>query len=182
MLANEHLPRHDVPERAVADVTITNNLVTGMSSGIQYWHDEERTRANTYRRIRVLHNVFKDIAAAPIRIDPVPSARRRPVANVAANNVIYSGYDGRTLMVGNRSAWRITHNAFPDGTPSDSGSGNVAADPAFADAGAGAPAGFRLEKGSPLIGAGTPVRGVPRDMWGARRTAPPSIGLHEPAR
>ena len=182
MLANEHLPDHDVPERPLADITISNNIVTNTYSGVHYWHDPSRTRANTYRRVRVLHNVLMDSASAALRIDAVPGAHRRPAANLAANNVIYRGYEGATLTVGNPRAWRLSHNAFPDGVPRDGGTAGIADDPAFTNPAGGDPTGFRLEPGSPLIGAGTPVRGVPRDMWGTPRPVPPTIGVYEARR
>jgi hypothetical protein len=182
MLANEHLPDQNLRERALADITISNNIVTGSYSGVQYWHDPARAHANTYRRVRVYHNVFKDTVSAPFRIDAVPGEQRRPAANVAANNVIYRGRDGTTLIVGNRDAWRFSHNAFPDGVPQSSGSTSVAADPAFTNPVGGDPTGFRLKPGSPLISAGTPIAEVRRDMWGTRRDVPPAIGAHEPSR
>jgi Right handed beta helix region/Protein of unknown function (DUF1565) len=183
MLANEHYTYVSTGKRPVSDVIIANNIVANASAGVQYWHDPGRTGGNTYRNIRVYHNVFKDIAGAPFRTDAVPSGEVPPTGNVARNNFIYRGADGATLDIGNAGAWTFSFNAFPGGLPPGSGSSSFAGDPRFTrPVGGGPREGFKVRRGSPLIGSGGGVGEVRRDMWGTLRRRPPTVGVHEPLR
>lgn len=180
MLANERRAGFTPQEeRAIHDVLISNNVVVNSFSGVQYWHDRARTSKNSYRKIRVYYNVFKNSASAPLLVDAVPAAQRRPAGNVARNNVIYRGADRETVVLGNPSAWSLSHNDFPDGIPAHRGRSALAVDPMFTGATDSSLESFRLEDFSPLVDAGTPVGEVSTDIFGAPRADPPSIGVHE---
>ena len=117
LLANEYYTYSTSRKRPVDNVLIANNVITKAFSGVQYWHDPLRTGANTYEDIRVIDNLFTDIASSPIRMDDVPRAQPQPRGNVASGNTISQGDDGSTLTIADPDGWRFVDNVFPDGAP-----------------------------------------------------------------
>ncbi|GAA2941491.1 right-handed parallel beta-helix repeat-containing protein [Streptomyces enissocaesilis] len=108
------------------------------------------------------------------------STRMKSYANIFAhdstdvrllNNVAY-GRPGQATNSRSRNVdVTYDYNVYFGGkAPEVKGAHDVVADPKFANAGTGANADFRLEKGSPAIGTGTPFAAVTRDITGAGRS------------
>ena len=165
-------------------IVIVNNLIVGMNRGVGYWHDASNGDANnSFRAVRIMHNVVMGTKRAPLRFDEVPAGFDPPTDVVVSNNVFYRGADGGDLFVGNPSAFSFASNVWPSGIPADAmGPGNLATDPMFIAPNDGSDAtGFRLKAGSSCVGAGMAAAEVQTDFWCAPRSATaPSIGLHEP--
>jgi hypothetical protein len=161
-------------------ITISNNIIGGLSLGIRYWNSYYNHPANNYGNIVISNNVIKDIAETPIRFDAGPN--NPDWGNAIRNNIIYSSYKSVQFNVAHTNVFEITNNLFPNGLPRGFEGNNLAGDPRLVDPVIGrSSAGFRLNSNSPAIRKGKVDAKVAADFWGARRsTSTPSIGIHEP--
>lgn len=79
--------------------------------------DSRRPTGNTYRDVRIHHNVFTGTRASALWLQDVPGGQARPRGNVARNNIVLRGADGATFDIGDPGRWSFSHNALPDGLP-----------------------------------------------------------------
>lgn len=113
--------------------------------------DSRRPTGNTYRDVRIHHNVFTGTRASALWLQDVPGGQARPRGNVARNNIVLRGADGATFDIGDPGRWSSLTTPFPMGS----------------------------RAGSPAVAAGKRVREVGSDLWNTPRRARPSIGVHE---
>jgi Right handed beta helix region/Protein of unknown function (DUF1565) len=149
----------------VQDILIRNNVVVRTGYGIWFWYDRSRTTNNSYRDVRIAHNLIGDAALAGILFEKVSASQARPVGNLLINNVFWGAAqleDGDGwVSLGN---WR----------------GDVGGDPRLAaPMPGGSLEGFRPRHDSPLLGAGTDCHCAERDIAGAARPRVPTIGPFE---
>lgn len=111
MIGNEYYSG-DTNLRPAQDIRIASNTIVGVSNGVAFWVDTRRTVANSYRNVRVYHNVIKDTKSAAIWFQDVPATQPQPSGNVARNNIIYRAADGSTLDVADLSGWSFLNNDF----------------------------------------------------------------------
>ena len=93
--------------------------------------------------------------------------------NVLKNNIIKGGVH---LM--NRDTWDISNNSYPDGNHYGEplGANALTGSPLFVNPGGFSAGDYALQASSPVIGKGVTLADLPRDMAGALRRNPPSLG------
>jgi len=165
------------------DVLIANNLIVGTRNGLYFWSDSRNTTPdNTYRNMRVLHNVFTDMQREPVNLARVASTATLPSNCRFEGNVVVAAPGVSALQIGNASAWTFANNDFPNGVPTLAQEpGTFAKDPMFASPTiVSGPTGFRPKTGSPLIDAAALNASVPHDFWCAPRESRTNIGIAGP--
>ncbi|MBN1527817.1 MAG: right-handed parallel beta-helix repeat-containing protein [Thermoleophilaceae bacterium] len=135
---------------------------------------------STYEGVSLVNNTF---VAPSITwgILGTPTAGLLNPALEVRNNLFHATAPQTTAL---GCSERCSNNLFSGLPPA--GAAAVSADPLFADPGRRGRgllyvgSGFRLRPGSPAIGAGTPVPGLPAwDYFGRRVTSPPAIGFSQ---
>jgi hypothetical protein len=169
VISNEGARTGGSPDKPFTrDVLIRNNIVWRAGYGIWFWYDPSRNTNNAYGNVRVVHNMVKDTARKNVLFMKVPPSQARPTGNVLENNVLW----GATSLADSGS-WMQAGNWYAE----------TDGDPKLVGPGGGGPVGeFRPRDDSPLIGAGVYSAEAPRDMSGARRANPPTIGAFEAPR
>lgn len=165
------------------DILIANNLIVGTRNGLYFWSDSRNTTPdNTYRNMRVLHNVFTDMQREPVNLARVASTATLPSNCRFEGNVVVAAPGVSAVQIGNASAWTFANNDFPNGVPTLAQEpGTFAKDPMFASPTiASGPAGFRPKTGSPLIDAAALNASAPQDFWCAPRESRTNIGIAGP--
>lgn len=178
-IANENA-RGDLPRSN--HLLIANNLIIGTGNGIRYWHDERGNfEGNNYQDIQIVNNVIMETVLEAIYFDKIPAEWNPPTNAALHNNIIFAGKNGEALFLGNREAWTISHNNWPDGIPDTADEPHsLSAPPLFVNPVVGGPpTGFMLQAGSSSIGAGVPLSDVLSDFRGFGRSATPSLGIFE---
>lgn len=153
------------------DITVTNNVIVA-GGGVGWWSSSDTSQANTYDRVRVLHNTVIATSRGALGFSAVGGGRPAPTACAARNNVFaQAGGSG----LGGASAWTLASNAWLNGAkppvtaPSDVtiaaalGTVGAAADVAAlaASVGAGeAGTGVTLDFACKARSPGAPTRGA----------------------
>lgn len=94
------------------------------------------------------------------------------------NIVVKEGTGTATFALRGSTGVSLSHNTLVGVTGAPADPGGSTADPLLTDRTGALPGGLRLRRGSPAIGAGTPVPGVGRDLYGNAVTDPPNVGAY----
>jgi hypothetical protein len=154
--ANEHYET----QNPLHDLTITNNVVAGTSSGFAY---SDSDLGGGLHRVLVANNTFVRTTRAILAIEPSKHE------HVTIANNIFEQADDAPPPTAPPSGIVFRTNAWHGGRAAIRGQGDVSADPLFVTNHRGVAEDFRLQAGSPLRNAATPLPQVKTDFTGAPR-------------
>jgi hypothetical protein len=159
----EDLPWGDGSNHA-RNVVVRNNLFVNQADAAFM----RMASTLTYSNFRFVGNTFHN---AGIFADTMKNGSGS--GNVLKDNIIKGG-----VHLSNRDTWDISHNAYPDGNSYGEplGANAVTASPMFVNPGGFSPSDYALQASSPMRGRGVALADLPRDMAGALRGDPPSLG------
>lgn len=153
--------------------SLLNNIILGGKRCVYYGNYQA---GGGLRNTLIAHNTCLDGTLAVLGIE----ADTGHSGTVVANNVFRQTLAGTPLVSVVNNGITCHHNAWSGGSPGlAAGPGDVLADPLLANPGGWADLDYRLQAGSPCLGAAADLAAVTDDYWGTLRTSPPDIGAHE---
>lgn len=169
LMANEYDSKF--PTHILSDVRIINNIIVNTRYALGYVDIEAGGGAkNSFLANNTIYKASKET----LRLEEDDLT-----GSVVENNIFYQ-VNGWPLAHHVATGVTFRTNSWYGGTPPANvqHSGDVLLDPKLVLPGGYAATDYKLQSGSPCIGAGT-ANSVTTDYWGTARTSPWSIGAHE---
>lgn len=154
-----------------SDNTITNNIVVGTRWGFYYGAYES---GGGLRNTKVLHNTFYGTTEEIIRVENDTHSN-----SLVANNIFHQTGSIAPKYAGTGPVSYRTNLWFGGSAGAAAGTGDIIADPRFANPGGFRSADYRLNDLSPAIHTALALAEVTTDFWGSARTPTTDIGAHE---
>lgn len=167
------------PSSSPVNLTIANNIITGVRHGIDYFfHSGNTNNNNTYSGFVVAFNVCYQLGGCAVDLDDVAAARPQPTGNLMHNNLFHGTM---TVSPTDDDGWTFTHNVWTTGVPGGGAHTNtIAGTPVYVSANnSGDPYGFMLAPNSIGIRQGTKLAAVLDDFLTRLRDETPTIGAFE---
>jgi parallel beta-helix repeat protein len=169
IMANEY--DSNFPNHILGNVRYTNNIIINTRYALGYVDIEAGGGA---KNTLFANNTVYKASKQTLRLEDDDLT-----GSVVENNIFYQ-VNGWPLAHHVATGVTFRTNAWYGGTPPANvqHAGDVLLDPKLVNPGGYAATDYKLQTGSPCIGAGT-ANSVTTDYWGTARTSPWSIGAHE---